>query len=146
VRHEVRGDHRFCVDCWGSLDFIGAPWCATCCQPFEIDRGPDAQCAACLASPPIQAGARAVLAYCPALAGRCRFTGAGAAPSLADLGKGFIQAALIADALSRSNGIAHDPLLLRRSKRPPALRGMNPRQRAQTVRAARERRVACVEG
>jgi predicted amidophosphoribosyltransferase len=39
----VRGDHNFCAACWDSLDFLGEPWCATCCGPFEVDRGPDAQ-------------------------------------------------------------------------------------------------------
>jgi ComF family protein len=51
-------------------------------------------------------------------------------------GRGFNQAALIADALSVASGVAHDPLLLRRTKRTPALRGMNPRQRRDAVRAA----------
>ena len=46
------------------------------------------------------------------------------------------RAALIADALSAASGVAHDPLVLRRAKRTPALRGMNPRQRHDTVRAA----------
>ena len=50
--------------------------------------------------------------------------------------RGFNQAALIADALSTATGVAHDPLLLRRPKRTPALRGMNPRQRRDAVRAA----------
>ncbi|MES2096241.1 MAG: ComF family protein [Pseudomonadota bacterium] len=159
----VRGDHRFCVDCWGALDFIGAPWCSTCCLPFDVDRGPDAQCAACLAEPPVHAGARAAVAYGPVartVALRLKYGGrlafattvarlmARHMPDDADLlvpvplhrwriwGRGFNQAALIAAALSRSSGVAHDPLLLRRLKRTPALRGMNPRQRAQTVRAA----------
>ena len=51
-------------------------------------------------------------------------------------GRGFNQAALIAAALARTSGITHDPLLLHRARRTPALRGMNPRQRRQAVRAA----------
>lgn len=159
----VRGDHRFCTTCWDSLDFIGAPWCATCCVPFEVDRGPDAQCGACLANPPVHAGARAAVAYGPVAktvalrlkyGGRLAFATTAARlmarhlPPDADLlvpvplhrwrlwGRGYNQAALIADSLSRQSGIAHDPLLLRRARRTPALRGMNPRQRRDAVRAA----------
>ena len=43
---------------------------------------------------------------------------------------------LIAWALTRENGVPHDPLLLSRGKRTPALRGMSPRQRREAVRAA----------
>jgi ComF family protein len=159
----VRGDHRFCVQCWGSLEFLGPPWCATCSLPFAIDRGPDAQCAVCLESPPRHAGARAAVAYGPVartLALRLKYGGrlafattaarlmARHLPGDADLlvpvplhrwriwGRGFNQAALIADALTRTSGVTHDPLLLRRARRTPALRGMNPRQRRQAVRAA----------
>jgi ComF family protein len=159
----VRGDHRFCVDCWGSLDFLGPPWCATCCQPFAIDRGPDAQCAACLERPPRHAGARAAVGYGPVartLALRLKYGGRLAfATTAARLmarhvpddvallvpvplhrwrlwGRGFNQAALIATALARASGIAHDPLALRRTRRTPALKGMSPRQRRQAVRAA----------
>ncbi|MBS0478242.1 MAG: ComF family protein, partial [Proteobacteria bacterium] len=42
----------------------------------------------------------------------------------------------IADTLAGNSGIPHDPLLLRRARRTPALRGMNPRQRREAVRAA----------
>jgi len=159
----VRGDHRFCAACWESLEFIGVPWCATCCTPFEIDRGPDAQCGACLAAPPVHAGARAAVAYgrvAKTVALRLKYGGrlafaitaarlmARHLPADADLlvpvplhrwrlwGRGYNQAALIADALMRDGGPPHDPFLLGRSKRTPALRGMNPRQRRDAVRAA----------
>ncbi|MGN6819114.1 MAG: double zinc ribbon domain-containing protein [Sphingomonas sp.] len=159
----VRGDHRFCATCWDSLDFIGAPWCATCCTPFEVDRGADAQCGACLANPPIHAGARAAVAYgevAKTVALRLKYGGrlafattaarlmARHLPGDADLlvpvplhrwrlwGRGYNQAALIADALSSRSGVIHDPLVLRRTRRTPALRGMNPRQRRDAVRAA----------
>lgn len=159
----VRGDHRFCVDCWSSLDFIGPPWCAACCLPFAIDRGEDARCAACLENPPLHAGARAAVAYGPVartLALRLKYGGRFAfattaarlmarhLPGDATLlipvplhrwriwGRGFNQAALIAAALSRASGMSHDPLLLRRARRTPPLRGMNPRQRRKAVRAA----------
>ena len=159
----VRGDHRFCVDCWGSLEFIGPPWCATCCLPFATDRGEEAQCGACLESQPRHVGARAAVAYGPVArtlalrlkyGGRLAFAATAARlmarhmPGDADLlvpvplhrwrlwGRGFNQAALIADNLARGSGIRHDPLVLARPRRTPALRGMNPRQRRQAVRAA----------
>lgn len=159
----VRADHNFCAACWDSIDFLGPPWCATCCAPFEVDRGPDAQCGACLANPPVHAGARAAVAYGPVAktvalrlkyGGRLAFATTAARlmvrhlPIDADLlvpvplhrwrlwGRGYNQAALIAESLSRASGIAHDPLLLRRSRRTPPLQGMNPRQRRDAVRAA----------
>jgi ComF family protein len=158
----VRGDHRFCSVCWGSLHFIGEPWCATCCLPLEIDRG-EAQCAACLKKPPRHAGARAAVAYGPVArtvalrlkyGGRLAFASTMASlmarhmPADADLmvpvplhrwrlwGRGFNQAALIGSALSRATGVAHDPFALRRPRRTPALRGMGPKQRARAVQAA----------
>jgi ComF family protein len=159
----VRGDHRFCVDCWGSLEFLGPPWCATCCLPFAIDRGSDAQCGVCLDSPPRHAGARAAVAYgrvARTLALRLKYGGrlafattaarlmARHMPGDADLmvpvplhrwrlwGRGFNQAALIAAALARACSVPTDPLILKRARRTPALRGMNPRQRREAVRAA----------
>lgn len=59
----VDGDGRFCGECWPKLQFITAPMCAKCGLPFEIDRGPDAQCGQCLAEPPRFASARAGLVY-----------------------------------------------------------------------------------
>ncbi len=159
----VRGDHRFCARCWDSLEFIGEPWCATCCAPFDVDRGPAAQCGACLAAPPIHAGARAAVAYGPVaktVALRLKYGGrlalattaarlmARHLPADADLlvpvplhrwrlwSRGYNQAVLIADALSGRDGPPHDRFLLRRPRRTPALRGMNPRQRREAVRAA----------
>ena len=159
----VRGDHRFCIACWDTLDFIGPPWCATCCAPFAIDRGAEAQCATCLATPPRHSGVRSAVAYGPVArtvalrlkyGGRLAFAETAARlmarhmPSDADLlvpvplhrwrlwGRGFNQAALIAAGLSRIAGVAHDPLVLRRSRGTPPLRGMGPKERAKTVRAA----------
>jgi len=159
----VRGDHRFCTPCWESLRFLGPPWCATCCLPFESDRGEGAQCGACLADPPVHSGVRAVVAYGPVartVALRLKYGGRMAfattiarliarhMPTDADLlvpvplhrwrlwGRGYNQAALIAAALAREFGIVHDPFVLRRIKRTPPLKGMNPKQRARAVRAA----------
>lgn len=159
----VRGDHRFCLDCWGALEFLGEPCCASCGVPFVIDRGAQAQCAACLARPPRHAGVRAAVAYgsvARTLALRLKYGGrlafattaarlmARHLPADAELlvpvplhrwrlwARGFNQAALIAGALAATSGVMHDPLLLRRRRRTPPLRGMSPRQRAAAVRAA----------
>ncbi|WP_375396106.1 double zinc ribbon domain-containing protein [uncultured Sphingomonas sp.] len=159
----VRGDHRFCGDCWQSLEFLGEPWCAGCALPFAVDRGPGARCAACLRDPPVHAGIRAAVAYGPVartVALRLKYGGrlafaqtmarlmARHLPPGADLlvpvplhrwrlwSRGFNQAALIADALSSATGIASNPLVLTRRRRTPPLRGMNPGQRRKAVRGA----------
>lgn len=50
--------------------------------------------------------------------------------------RGFNQSALIAAALTRTMAIPNDPLLLRRVRATPALRGMGARARAQAVAGA----------
>lgn len=132
-------------------------------MPFDGDRGEGARCGACLARPPIHAGVRAVVAYGPVartVALRLKYGGRAAfattiarlamrhLPGDADLlipvplhrwrlwRRGYNQAALIAAALAREGKVAHDPLLLRRTRRTPPLRGMNPAERARIVRAA----------
>ena len=53
-------------------------------------------------------------------------------------GRGFNQAALIADDLARHCGVRHDPFTLRRRKRTSALKGMSPIQRRREVAGAFE--------
>ena len=156
-------DHSFCAECWGSLRFIGPPWCAMCHLPFEHDRGAGATCNACAARPPRHAGVRAAVAYGPVArtvalrlkyGGRIAFARTMAAlmarwvPDGADLlipvplhrwrmwGRGYNQAALIADALGRTTGIEVDKFALQRPRKTPPLRGMNGRERARAVRSA----------
>lgn len=62
-REIVESDNNFCPRCWAGLDFITAPMCARCGAPFDVDRGPNAQCAACLDAPPRFAAARAAMIY-----------------------------------------------------------------------------------
>jgi ComF family protein len=50
--------------------------------------------------------------------------------------RGFNQAALIAATLSRASGVPADPLLLRRVKATPVLRGLGPAGRAKAVAGA----------
>ena len=47
--------------------------------------------------------------------------------------RGFNQAALIVDALARTSGVPHDPLLLRRIRATPPLRAMGAKARARAV-------------
>jgi ComF family protein len=52
-----------CAVCWPAISFITPPYCACCGYPFELDPGPEAQCAACVAMPPPYRRARAALRY-----------------------------------------------------------------------------------
>lgn len=159
----VDDDHRFCVACWAGMRLIAPPWCATCNLPFEFDRGPAAQCGGCLAETPAHDGVRAAVAYgttARTLALRLKYGGrtshaATAArmmarhmPDGADLllpvplhrwriwGRGFNQAALIAQGLARASGVRVDLELLQRVKPTPVLRGLGPRGRAKAVAGA----------
>lgn len=159
----TEGDHRFCAACWGSLRFLGPPWCATCQAPFEFDRGPGAQCGECLANPPPHGGVRAAVAYgavARSVALKLKYGGrlacattmaramARLMPADAELlvpvplhrarlwSRGFNQAALIAAALARATGVPADPLLLRRIRPTPVLRGLGARGRAKAVAGA----------
>ena len=61
--------------------------------------------------------------------------------------RGFNQSALVARELSRRLHIKSDPLMLRRIRRTPALKGMSPLQRRKTVAGAfRVRDTASVRG
>ena len=159
----VSDDHRFCAGCWGSLRFLGAPWCAGCGLPFAYDRGPGARCPECMADPPAHAGIRAAVAYgdvARTLALRLKYGGRTAfaetagrhmarlMPDDADLlvpvplhrwrlwSRGFNQAALIATSLAGASGVPSDPLLLRRVRATPPLRAMGKAARARTVAGA----------
>lgn len=156
-------DHRFCAGCWGALRFLGPPWCAACNIPFAHDRGADARCDACLGDPPRHAGIRAAVAYgdvARTVALRLKYGRRTAfaetvgrqmarlLPEGADLlvavplhrwrlwSRGFNQAALIAASIARATGVPHDPLLLRRARATPPLRGMGPKARARAVAGA----------
>ena len=59
----VAAPGALCAACWPALSFLTPPWCACCGYPFEYDAGPDALCAACIASPPPWRRARAALRY-----------------------------------------------------------------------------------
>lgn len=159
----TREAHRFCAACWGGLRFLGPPWCATCHAPFAYDRGEGSQCGDCLARPPRHAGIRAAVAYgdvARRVALRLKYGGRTALaetvarpmarllPDDADLlvpvplhrwrlwSRGFNQAALIARALSRANGMPVELFALERRRATPVLRGLGARQRAAAVKGA----------
>jgi ComF family protein len=159
----VEADHRLCAACWGGLRFLGPPACALCGEPFDVERGEQARCAPCLADPPPHDGLRAAVAYGPVarrLALKLKYGGrmslaetmarmmARHLPDDAALlvpvplhrwrlwSRGFNQAALIAADLSAIRGVPHDPLLLRRVRRTPVLRGISGRDRRRAVRGA----------
>ncbi len=52
-------------DLWSDLDFIAAPYCRICGQPFELadELSDDAECASCIADPPKFDTARSALTY-----------------------------------------------------------------------------------
>jgi ComF family protein len=157
-------DHRFCLDCWTKLDFLGGPACASCGEPFEYDAGADARCGACLYELPAFDGVRAAVAYgeiASKIALRLKYGGrpglaetaarqmARLVPEEADLlvapvplhrwriwRRGYNQSALIARALCRREGLTLALGLLERKRATPILRGLGPAARAKAVRGA----------
>ncbi len=156
-------DHRFCAACWASLRFVGPPWCARCFAPFDYDRGADALCGGCLDAPPAHDGTRAAVAYgevAKTVALRLKYGRrmgfaetaarmmARLMPADAELlvpvpldrwrlwGRGYNQAALIADALSRLTGVPTARAALCRTRASSGMRGLGPRQRRQVVKGA----------
>ncbi|WP_298398074.1 ComF family protein [Sphingobium sp.] len=159
----VGEDFAFCLSCWGGMQFLSDPSCARCGLPFPHEMGEGAECGACMADPPPWDGARAVLAYgdvARTVALRLKYgrrIGMArliARQMLRHVGdgeavivpvplhrwrlwqRGFNQSALIADHLGRLTGWPVDKRVLQRVKRTAPLRGMNPAQRAKTVRGA----------
>lgn len=159
----VGESHRFCAACWGDLRFLTPPWCAVCHRPFAYDRGTGARCADCLDADEGRAMIDAAVAYGPVartLALRLKYGGRDAfaetaarlmerlvGPQITLLvpvplhrtrlwSRGYNQAALIAAALARRCGIAHDPLVLVRRRATPVLRGLSAAQRRRAVSGA----------
>ena len=160
----VSDDDAFCEPCWSKLDFVVGPACAGCGLPFELDRGEDALCAACLAERPPHDGVRAAVAYGPVARavvlklkhggriGMARVIGrylARIAPAEAGAllvpvplhrwrlwRRGFNQSALLAREVARRTGqeVRHD--LIERRKRTPMLGGLGRTARARTLRGA----------
>ena len=154
--------HSFCADCWKQVEFLGEGGCGCCGMPLQATE--EATCARCLAQPPRIARTRAAVSYgdlSRSLAIRLKYGRKVAiartmAHYMAPLVKpdadtilipvplhrtrlwsrGFNQSALVARELSRRLKIDTDPLLLRRIRRTPPLKGMSPIQRRKIVAGA----------
>lgn len=160
----VTGDHQFCLDCWGNLEFTGQPCCASCQLPLPDGALEGDQCAPCLAEKPPFDGVRAAVVYnetSGAIVMRLKYgrrTGHAAliAKSLqahlpSDAGewtflpvplhasrlwqRGFNQSLLIAKHLAGPVGATIQSDWLLRRKRTRPLRGMSGKQRAAEVKA-----------
>lgn len=160
----VEDAHRFCLDCWQSLAFLGEPCCTRCGLPFEYDSGADAECGACIAHPPEFERLRSAVAYgeiARKVALKLKYSGRPAvAETLAFFmqrhlepdpdallvpvplhrwriwTRGYNQSALVASALSRRSGIPTDLALIQRVKATPPLKGLGRTERALAVRGA----------
>jgi ComF family protein len=157
-------DHRFCLGCWSSLDFLPDNGCPRCGAPAG-EAAAGLLCASCLADPPPFDRAAAAVAYGPiarAVALKLKYggrTGLGTtiARQMARLvgevpgdvlvtgvplhrwriwRRGFNQSVLIGRALAAERGLRFTADLLRRRKPTPILRGLNPAQRRRAVRGA----------
>jgi ComF family protein len=154
--------HSFCADCWRNIEFLGDSGCSTCGIPLQATELES--CALCLARPPRIARTRAAVAYgdlSRGLAIRLKYGRKVAiartmahymAPLVAAdpdavlvpvplhrsrlWGRGFNQSALVASELSRRLRIRSDPMVLRRTRRTPPLKGMSALQRRKTVAGA----------
>jgi ComF family protein len=154
--------HSFCPDCWKQVEFLGEGGCGCCGLPLQATE--QTICARCLAAPPRIARIRAAVAYdelSRSLAIRLKYGRKVAiartmahymAPLVRPEGdailipvplhrtrlwtRGFNQSALVARELSRRLKIASDPLVLRRIRRTPPLKGMSSLQRRRTVAGA----------
>lgn len=54
---------RLCAPCWSQLQFITAPACSHCGEPFELPVAGLRRCGACIGRPPVYDQARAALVY-----------------------------------------------------------------------------------
>lgn len=152
----------FCVQCWQQLTFLGPPHCSGCGTPFEFDRGDDARCASCIATPPRHDGIRAAVKYddlSSQVALRLKYAGkVGLARIIAQQlvrhlpeerddiiitpvplhwtriwSRTFNQSALIGQALAQAGGLQFVPDILIRHAKTPSLRGLNPSSRKKAV-------------
>jgi ComF family protein len=155
--------HRFCLDCWSQLVFLGEPCCARCALPFDYDAGPDVVCARCLAEPPAFDRLRAAVAYGDISRKVALTLKYGGRPGVAETiarfmarhveadgallapvplhrwriwKRGYNQSALIVRALARHGGGEARLDLIERVKATPPLRGLGPRERKLAVRGA----------
>jgi ComF family protein len=152
----------FCESCWREVDFLGGG-CTTCGLPLEATEAQT--CGACLAEPPPLDRIRSAVAYGEAARSLVLRLKYGRKTALARTmahymrrpmgeltsgallvpvplhrrrlwSRGFNQAALIASSLARGQAIETDPLLLRRTRHTPRLKGMSVSERKRAVQGA----------
>lgn len=160
----VDGDHRFCLECWNSLDFLSGTGCAGCGRPIEGERIGELLCGACLAQPPSHDGVRAAVAYgetARKLVLKLKYAGK---PAMAEIvarqlgrhidraegglivpvplhrwriwSRGYNQSALIAGSLARMTNLPVVTEALLRTRATQVLRGLGANARAKAVRGA----------
>ncbi|HET8749645.1 MAG TPA: ComF family protein [Sphingomicrobium sp.] len=158
----VADAHAFCPECWKQIEFLGDSGCSTCGLPLQSTE--QTTCAVCLARPPRIARTRSAVAYDDLTRGLAIRLKYGRKVAIARTmahymrplvaasrdailvpvplhrtrlwSRGFNQSALVARDLSRRLKIAANPLLVRRIRRTPPLKGMSPLQRRKTVAGA----------
>jgi ComF family protein len=156
--------HRFCLDCWSQLVFLGEPCCVRCALPFDYDAGPGVACGRCLAEPPAFDRLRAAVAYGEISRKVALTLKYGGRPGVAETiarfmarhldedrdallapvplhrwriwKRGYNQSALIVRALARRGAREARLDLIERIKPTPPLRGLGPRERMLAVRGA----------
>ncbi len=152
-------------DLWRALNFLYGPGCARCGFPIPEAAGPDILCPVCLAQPPLYERARAALAYDdlsrPLVLnlkhggrkdGLTAFAGwmLEAAPFVRDAdqilpvplhwsrlwGRGYNQAAWLAQAIARRARRPYNPMLLQRKRATPSQNGLSASGRKRNVSGA----------
>lgn len=159
---------------WEKIRFIDDPVCARCGAPFAIDYGQDAECASCVADPPVFDRARAGVVYDeashalivgykhadrtdlgPLLAGWLARAGAGMVTPASVLApaplhrsrlfaRRFNQSADLAQRLARATGARFAPLFFERLRPTPSQKGMSADQRRRNLAGAIGVRAASV--
>ncbi|RJF93022.1 ComF family protein [Sphingomonas cavernae] len=160
----VEGDLRFCLDCWGGLEFLTGSGCAGCGAPVADAWQEGLLCGRCLAEPPAHDGVRAAVAYGETARRIVLKLKYGSRPAMAEMiasllqrhleseghdllipvplhrwrlwWRGYNQSALIARALARRTGVRLSTDTLLRKRATPVLRGLGARARAKAVRGA----------
>jgi ComF family protein len=153
-----------CPKCWGNLTPLARPFCDTCALPFEFETDDNSQCGACLQSPPAFDWARAAVTYDElgrSLVIRLKYGGTTSyIPAMARMMAGaaigrqidvvmpvplhrrrllsrrFNQSQLLAQALSRENGIPYDGFSLKKKRATKSQGGLNRKERFHNVRAS----------
>lgn len=160
----VEGDHRFCLGCWGKLDFLSGEGCFSCGAPLPANMFGELQCGRCLSAPPRYDGVRAAVAYGETARHLVLKLKYGRRPALAETvarhlihhvetddggllmpvplhrwrlwSRGYNQSLLIARHLSQRTGLPLSAHVLIRSKHTPVLRSLGRSQRAKAVQGA----------